>query len=167
MKIIITESQYNFLVESQEVVDRILDKISERGYESLSIDEKKYLDHFSKHEGNPDEFVDPAERYDERRGERFTSNFRNMPNIEFIFDDEEVEGDQTILHGTIEFGDKSYWGVLMVNKLGHLVDLDFVDSEYNMSPSDDEVDRFQNHIEGMEHEVKTFFEDEVIPNLIG
>jgi hypothetical protein len=55
MKIIITESQYNFLVESQEVVDRILDKISERGYESLSIDEKKYLDHFSKHEGNPDE----------------------------------------------------------------------------------------------------------------
>jgi hypothetical protein len=90
-----------------------------------------------------------------------------MPNIEFIFDDEEVEGDQTILHGTIEFGDKSYWGVLMVNKLGHLVDLDFVDSEYDMSPSDDEVDRFQNHIEGMEHEVKTFFEDEVIPNLIG
>jgi hypothetical protein len=55
----------------------------------------------------------------------------------------------------------------MVNKLGHLVDLDFVDSEYDMSPSDDEVDRFQNHIEGMEHEVKTFFEDEVIPNLIG
>jgi hypothetical protein len=90
-----------------------------------------------------------------------------MPNIEFIFDDEEVEGYQTILHGTIEFGDKSYWGVLIVNKLGHLVDLDFVDSDYDMLPSDDEVDRFQNHIEGMEHEVKTFFEDEVIPNLIG
>jgi hypothetical protein len=90
-----------------------------------------------------------------------------MPNIEFIFDDEEVEGDQTILHGTIEFRDKSYWGVLIVNKLGHLIDLDFVDSDYDMLPSDDEVDRFQNHIEGMEHEVKTFFEDEVIPNLIG
>ena len=40
MKIIITESQYKFLVENQEVVDRILDKISEVGYESLSIDEK-------------------------------------------------------------------------------------------------------------------------------
>ena len=46
-------------------------------------------------------------------------------------------------------------------------DLDFVDLDYDMLPSDDEVDRFQNHIEGMEHEVKTFFEDEVIPNLIG
>ena len=88
MKIIITESQYKFLVENQEVVDRILDKISEIGYESLSIDEKKYLNHFSKHEGNPDEFVDPAERYDERRGEKFTSNFRGMPNITFTFDDE-------------------------------------------------------------------------------
>ena len=49
MKIIITESQYKFLVENQEVVDRILDKISEIGYESLSIEEQKYLNHFSKH----------------------------------------------------------------------------------------------------------------------
>ena len=40
MKIIITESQYNFLIENQEVVDRILDKISEKGIKSLSIDEK-------------------------------------------------------------------------------------------------------------------------------
>jgi hypothetical protein len=167
MKIIITESQYKFLVESQEVVDRILDKISEVGYESLSIDEKKYLNQFSKHEGNPDEFVDPAERYDERRGEKFTSNFRGMPNITFTFDDEEVEGNQSILHGTIEFGDKVYWGVLIVNKLGHLIDLDFVDSDYDMSPSDENVDRFQDHIEGMEHEVKMFFEDDVIPNLLG
>ena len=166
MKIIITESQYNFLIENQEVVDRILDKISEKGIKSLSIDEKRYLDEFSKHKGNPDEFIDPAERYDERRGEKFTSNFRNIPNITFTFDDEEIEDDQSILHGTIDYGDKSYWGVLIVNKLGHLIDLDFVDSDYDMLPSNDEVDRFQDHIEGMEHEVKMFFEDDVIPNLI-
>ena len=78
MKIIITESQYNFLIENQEVVDRILDKISEKGIKSLSIDEKRYLDEFSKHKGDPDEFIDPAERYDERQGEKFTSNFRNI-----------------------------------------------------------------------------------------
>jgi hypothetical protein len=166
MKIIITESQYNFLIENQEVVDRILDKIKEKGIKSLSIDEKRYLDEFSKHKGDPDEFIDPAERYDERRGEKFTSNFRNIPNITFTFDDEEIEDDQSILHGTIEYGDKSYWGVLIVNKLGHLIDLDFVDSDYNVLPSNDEVDRFQDHIEGMEHEVKMFFEVDVIPNLI-
>jgi hypothetical protein len=166
MKIIITESQHNFIIESQEVIDRILDKIGENGYESLSVDEKRYLNAFSKHEGHPDDFIDPAERHDERRGEKFTSNFRNMPNITFTFDDEEVEGNQHILHGTIESGDKSYWGVLIVNKIGHLIDLDFVDSDYDMLPSDDEVDRFQDHIEGMEHEVKMFFEDDVIPNLI-
>jgi len=128
MKIIITESQYKFLIENQEVVDRILDKISEKGIKSLSIDEKRYLDEFSKHKGHPDEFIDPAERYDERRGEKFTSNFRNIPNITFTFDDEEIEDNQSILHGTIDYGDKSYWGVLIVNKLGHLIDLDFVDS---------------------------------------
>ena len=56
---------------------------------------------------------------------------------------------------------------VLISDDGPGTDLDFVDSDYDMLPSDDEVDRFQNHIEGMEHEVKTFFEDEVIPNLIG
>ena len=167
MKIVITGSQYNRLFESQEVVDRILDKISETGFDSLSIDEKRYLKQFSQHEGDPYEFVDPAERYDGRRGEKFTSNFNNQPQITFTFDDEEVEGKEIHLHGLIEFGDKSYWGVLVTNKLGHLIDLDFVDADYDSLPSDEEVDRFQNHIEGMEHEVKMFFEDDVIPNLIG
>jgi hypothetical protein len=166
MKIIITESQYKFIVENQKEVDRILDKIGEKGFDSLSIDEKRYLDNFSKYEGHPDEFEDPSEKYDERTGNRYTSNFRSLPNITFIFDDQEQEGDEIIIHGTIEFQDKTYWGVIVVNKLGHLIDLDFVDSEYSMSPSDDEVDRFQYHIEGMEHEVKDFFEDEVIPNLL-
>ena len=85
MKIIITESQYNFLLENQEVVDRILDKISEKGIKSLSVDEKRYLDSFSKHKGRPDEFVDPSESYDNREGEKFTSSFNHIPKIEFVF----------------------------------------------------------------------------------
>jgi hypothetical protein len=167
MKILITESQFNYLFESQEVVDRLLDKITDKGYESLTIDEKRYLNHFSRHEGHPDDFIDPAEKEDERKGEKFTSNFGNQPEITFTFDDEEIEGDDIILHWMIEFGNKTYWGVLITNKLGHLIDLDFSDADYDMGSESEEPERFQDQVEGMEYEVRGFFEDEVIPNLIG
>jgi hypothetical protein len=45
---IITESKYRQLLEDMEVVDRILDKISAKGKDSLSDEEKEYLDKYSK-----------------------------------------------------------------------------------------------------------------------
>jgi hypothetical protein len=166
MNIIITESQYRILLESQEEVDRILDKISDGSYESLSIDEKRYLDAFSKHEGRPDEFVDPSESYDDREGEKFTSSFNHIPKIEFVFDYEEQTESETALYGTILFKDKEYIGGLFLNKMGHLVNFDFYDINEEPESIYDEVGRFQDDIEGMEYEVKMFFEDEVIPSLI-
>jgi hypothetical protein len=41
---LITESQYKKLLEDQSTVDRILDKISAKGLDSLTDEEKKYLD---------------------------------------------------------------------------------------------------------------------------
>jgi hypothetical protein len=41
---LITESQYKKLFEDQTVIDRILDKISAQGIESLTPEEKTYLD---------------------------------------------------------------------------------------------------------------------------
>ena len=41
---IITEGQYNQLLEDQTVIDRILDKISAQGIDSLTPEEKEYLD---------------------------------------------------------------------------------------------------------------------------
>ena len=37
MKYLITESQYEILIENQKYVDSLLDKISEEGYQSLSV----------------------------------------------------------------------------------------------------------------------------------
>jgi hypothetical protein len=45
---IITESKYRQLLEDMEIVDRILDKISAKGKDSLSDEEKEYLDKYSK-----------------------------------------------------------------------------------------------------------------------
>lgn len=166
MNIIITESQYRILLENQEEVDRILDKISDGGYESLSIDEKRYLDAFSKHEGRPDDFINPSEKNDEREGEKFTSSFEHIPTIEFVFDYEEQNDDETALYGTIQFRDKEYIGGLFLNKNGRLIDFDFYDINEEPTSIHDNVGRFQDDIEGIEHEVKMFFEDEVIPSLI-
>jgi hypothetical protein len=43
MKILITESQYRFLVENTAEINQILDKISKSGYDSLSKYEKRRL----------------------------------------------------------------------------------------------------------------------------
>ena len=165
MNIILTESQYRILLENQEEVDRILDKIGHGGYESLSVDEKRYLDSFSKHKGRPDEFVDPSESYDNREGEKFTSSFNHIPKIEFVFDYEEQNEDETTLYGTIYFKDKEYIGGLFLNKMGHLIDFDFYDINEDPKSIYDDVGRFQDEIEGIKHEVKMFFEDDVIPAL--
>lgn len=49
---IITESQYKKLLEDMEVVNRILDKISSQGKDSLTPGEKEYLDKYSRGEEN-------------------------------------------------------------------------------------------------------------------
>ena len=45
---VITESQYKQLLEDMEVVNRILDKISSQGKDSLTPAEKQYLNDYSK-----------------------------------------------------------------------------------------------------------------------
>jgi hypothetical protein len=47
---LITESQYKKLLEDISVVDRILDKMSTQGKDSLTPEEKAYLDKYSKGE---------------------------------------------------------------------------------------------------------------------
>ena len=58
-KIIITENQLRLLLENQEYIDSLLDKISTKGVESLTPSEKKYLDGLSSHEGHMDDYDDP------------------------------------------------------------------------------------------------------------
>ena len=47
---LITESQYKKLLEDTSVIDRILDKILSQGKDSLTPEEKTYLDKYSKEE---------------------------------------------------------------------------------------------------------------------
>lgn len=161
MKYLITESQYQLLLENQEYVDSLLDKITDKGYDSLSIDEKRYLKYYSEHTnkgGNPDEFVDPSEVYDEREGEVFKGMLADQP-IEFTFSEEVIEDDDIDYYGEIKFGTKEYFGTFTTDRNGYLKGVDF-------SNVDDEEDyRLQDVIEGLEHELEMFFYEDVIKYL--
>jgi hypothetical protein len=138
-----------------------LDKISERGYNSLSIDEKKYLKYYSEHTkqgGRPDEFVDPSERYDEREGKVINGMLADQP-IQFTFSEEIENGDDLEFYGEIKFGVKEYFGAFTIDGRGYLIGYDF----YNV---DDEEDyRLQEVLEGLEYELESFFSENVVPQL--
>jgi len=55
MKIIVTENQVNrlFINENEELLNKILDKIGEYGMESLTDNERKFLDDMSKDKVDP------------------------------------------------------------------------------------------------------------------
>ena len=73
-----------------EEIDRILDKISSDGIDSLSVYEKKYLDSYSQHDGHESEFVDPEtarDMDDEKRGEEITSDIPQLEGMTFRYED--------------------------------------------------------------------------------
>jgi len=60
---LITESKYRQLLENQEIVDRLLDKISDQGIGSLTPEEREYLDRHSRGEKNIPEPTGPTKAY--------------------------------------------------------------------------------------------------------
>jgi len=161
MKIIISETQYLRLIEGENVIDKILDKISDG--DKLMIDEKKCLDAYSEYikKGlDPKDFKCPEIEYDDREGEVFVSNFEGLPEIKFTFS-EQIEDENEIQYfGEIQFDGEEYLGSIITDKRGYLIDFDF----YNVS---DEINdySFQDVIKGMENEVEFFFQEKVINNL--
>lgn len=160
MKYIISESQL-VMLENKNYVDSLLDKISEKGFDSLSIDEKKYLKHYSEHTskgGNPDEFVNPSEVYDDREGTIIEDTISGLP-IRFTFSEESNNQYGIGYYGEIQFDGDEYLGVIISDERGNLVDYDF----YSVL-SDEDV-RLQDNVEGLEHEITNFFSEKVIPSL--
>jgi hypothetical protein len=165
-KIIITENQLRLLLENQEYVNSLLDKIGTKGIESLTPSEKKYLDGLSSHEGHIDDYDDPnyEDDYDERRGEKITSSLPNLPQLQFVFDYEEREENEILLYGSVYFQGNEYVGVIVTNENGNLIDFDFQVAEIDFD--DTEVTNLLDDAQGLEHELSVFFENDVIPALM-
>jgi len=161
MKIIITERQYQMLQENQKYIDTLLDKINNDGFNSLSIDEKRYLNKFSEHinnGGNPDEFKYSNDIDDPRYGEKFKGWVGNN-EITFKFSEEKIDGKEHEFFGELTFGNDIYYGVIVANSNGYVMEYDFYDNH-----SDNK--RLTDVIGDSEHELLEFFNDEVVKYLL-
>jgi hypothetical protein len=181
MKIIITESQYRFLVENTPEINKILDKLGEIGYENLKNDEKMTLNRYSEwlNSGQKGEFMGEItpknDDYNAKIGEEYTTNLRDGSEFSFIFDYEDLLDDENLYHGTVKWHGEEWIGLIATNKSGKLTEMDFI-KDYDALQSYDEDDEMGGYDEGREvrlqnelgndlHQVKYFFQEEVIPYL--
>jgi hypothetical protein len=172
MKYFITENQLRFIMENEEI-DRILDKISSDGIESLTIYEKKYLDSYSQHDGNDSEFIDPETRMDiehEKRSEEITSEIEALNGMTFRYDDRlDLDDDEFEVAGDLMFDDEKYYVMFLTNKSGELLDYS-VSKEYLENDTDEFKKELKTKFPNMSEDrlfsmFEYFLEQEVIPNL--
>lgn len=169
--IIINENQFKYLVESQAEVDRILDKISDLGMDSLSIDEKKYLEAFSKHEGHSEDFVSPIQKMDiehEKKGEKIKSEMPQLSGLEFIYDDSLEDDETTQVSGDIIFDDMEFFLIFEIDQNKNLVGYS-ASADY-MGSDDDLLNYLMDKFPKMTYKqadglITHFIENEIIPNL--
>jgi hypothetical protein len=181
MKIIITESQYRFLVENTQEIDQILDKMGENGYESLSNDEKMTLKAYSEwlNKGEKGEFTPqntPKNTdFEGKMGENWTRTLQDGSEFTFQFDYEEIENDVELYFGVVKWGGTEWVGCIVAEKDGSLALLDFVedtgdyetyDNTQISSKFEPKTHRYLNQELGkLEDEVDYYIEEVIIPEL--
>jgi hypothetical protein len=182
MKIIITESQYRFLVENTQEIDQILDKMNEIGYENLENEDKMTLKAYSEwlNSGKKGEFIPqntPKNTdFEGKTGENWTRTLQDGSEFTFQFDYEEVEDDVELYFGVVKWGGTEWVGCIVAEKDGSLALLDFVedtgdfetyDSAQISSKFEPKTHRYLNQELGkLEDEVDYFVEEVIIPDLI-
>ena len=185
MKIIITESQYRFLVENTQEIDQILEKISKIGYENLENEEKMTLNRYSewlngdkKVDFNPKntDFEGKTPDFEDKEGEEYTTYLRDGSEFSFKYDYSDILTDENLHYGSVKWHGEEWVGVIVTDKNGKLTEIDFVleSNGYQTYDSDDEFAgydekkevRLQNELGNDIHQVKYFFQEEVIINLM-
>jgi len=169
--IILSQKQFHLIVESQAEVDRILDKIYNHGMDSLSIDEKNYLNAFSKHEGHADDFISPTDKIDQdyqKKGQKITSEISQLEGIEFIYEDSLENEDSRQIAGDLILDDRTFFLMFEVSDDDEL--LGYSASEDYMGSDDDLIEYILEKFPNMTYEqadglLSYYIENEIIPNL--
>lgn len=182
MKIIITESQYRFLVENTQEINQILDKMSEIGYENLENEEKMTLNAYSEwlNKGEKGEFIPqntPKKTdFDDKSGEKWTRTLQDGSEFTFQYEYDELENDVELYFGIVYWGGTEWVGCIVVDEDNRLGMLDFVEDTGNyetyditdpFSRPEGNNDRYlANELGSLSDEVEYFVEEEIIPDLI-
>ena len=182
MKIVITESQYRFLVENTQEIDKILDKMSEIGYENLENEEKMTLNTYSEwlNSGKKGEFTPKNDQkqtnFEGKMGEKWTRTLQDGSEFTFQFDYEEIENDVELYFGVVTWNETQWVGCIVAEKDGSLGLLDFVEDTgefetYNnaqiSSKFEPKKHRYLNNELGkLNDEVDYYVEEVIIPDLM-
>jgi hypothetical protein len=181
MKIIITESQYLKLVENIGIIDDILDKMNEIGYENLENEEKMTLNKYSEwlKMGKKGDFMDEItpknQDLGDKIGEEYTTYLKDGSEFSFRYDYSDILDDENIHYGSVKWHGEEWIGLIATDKNNELTEIDFVleEDSFQTYDSDDEFagydeskeKRLQDELGNDIHQVKYFFQEEVIPNL--
>ena len=149
MKIIITESQYRFLIENTQEIDQILEKIGKIGYENLENEEKMTLNRYSewlnggkKGDFNPKntDFEGKTPDFEDKEGEEYTTYLRDGSEFSFKYDYSDILTDENLHYGSVKWHGEEWVGVIVTDKNGKLTEIDFVleSNGFQTYDSDDE-----------------------------
>ncbi len=168
MKVIITEQQLQKLVENTSIIDHILDKITNFGYESLDDNEKHVLKKYSEwlNSDKNTDFSDVIKPktidYDKKEGDKFTLTLGNGSEFTFIYDYTDELKSENLHYGVVYWNNMEWVGLFAVNNKYRVTEIDFVcDEDF----SGNEL-RLQDELGKYVYQVKMFLEDEVIPQLM-
>jgi hypothetical protein len=182
MKIIITESQYRFLVENTQEIDKILDKMGKIGYENLENEEKMTLNAYSEwlNSGKKGEFTPQNDQkqtdFEGKMGEKWTRTLQDGSEFTFQFDYEEIENDVELYFGVVTWNNTQWVGCIVAEKDGSLAMLDFVEDDGEFETYDNvqisskfeqKQHRYlQNELGKLQNEVDYYVEEVIIPELM-
>lgn len=181
MKIIITEEQLQKIVENTSIIDHILDKISDLGYESLNDDEKMVLKNYSEwlNSGKKGDFIEKItpknDDFVEKTGEEFTTFLPDGSQFIFKYEYSDNLPNEDIHYGVVNWMGEEWSGLIANNKGGDLVEIDFVlDNGFQSYNTDDEFGiydeskekRLQDELGSDIKQIEYFFNTDVIPNLL-
>jgi len=195
MKILITEAQYQFLVENYKIVDDILEKIQDFGINSLDNEEKSVLNTYSEwlkggkkgdfmdlirpktdeNEPKYDDFDDDDEVYQMHSTDQFTTILADNSKFTFIYDYSEILNHENLHFGLVKWNNDEWYGLISTDKMGDLKEIDFASEkdgfqtytkgEKGQGYDENKQKRLQDSLGNLLPETIYFFNEEVIPNL--
>lgn len=182
MKIIITEEQHRILLENIQIIDDILDKINQDGYEKLGPEDLSTLNRYTEwlKSGKKGEFIsdlsDEDQESNNKEGQDYTTYLKDGSEFSFRYDYTETENSETLFYGSVKWHGEEWVGLVSCDEKNSVTDIDFVldTDSFQSYGSEDEFKsydqgqekRLKKELEGDYHQVKWFFQEKVIPKLI-
>lgn len=161
-------SKRRYITENYPIVNSILDKMSEYGYQNLENEEKIILNKYSEwlnsgKKGDFEEIINPKTiDYGQKEGNKFTTILADESEFVFKYDYTDELEDEDIHYGVVYWNGQEWVGLFATDKGEKITEIDFVCDE-DFSGNEE---RLQDTLGKQIYQVRMFFEDEVLPCLM-